>query len=292
MMSGDSASADKLMPLFRERGFWAQLATGLTISDDCGFEELVPWPAPAQEPNALRAGLDRTGYLQLPHVVEPDLSARLAAAIAHLASLGIPPVFSLVYDQFWEPAFRLRNIIALAFGADCAILPAFWVWHVDPAKSESGWRPHREIGHEALFADRRPKALSAWIALSDATPLNGCMHVVPADRDPTYGTAEDGRHGTVMSEGRALPAAAGDVLIWTQALLHWGGQSQPGASAARISMSFEYIHGGVEPYDRPLVEPAAIRPFAARLRLIGQQILRYRHMYGLPRQLEELARGL
>jgi len=286
------AAASKLSSMFAARSFWTQLVPDLSIRDDYSFDDAAPWHLPVSDEQAFQMQLDRDGYVQLPRVLEPALSARLAAAAAKLASIGVPPVFCMVYDDFWTPAFRLRKVMKAAFGAEAALLPALWVWHIDPVKSESGWKPHREVGYEALFPDRRPRALSAWIALTQATPLNGCMYVVPADRDPTYGTANDIKHEFALGDIRALPAEPGDVLLWNQALLHWGAHASERAASPRVSMSFEFMHAGEEPYYRPVVEPRTIQRFEDRLKLIGRQILRYRHLYELPPQLEALARAL
>ncbi|UYN94358.1 MAG: phytanoyl-CoA dioxygenase family protein [Enhydrobacter sp.] len=286
--------APRLLALVRRREFWTQLAPDLGIGEEAVLRDAIPWSASALDPTTLRAQLDDQGYVHLPKVMEPELCGRLATAVAQLAALGIPPVFCMVYDLFWTPPFRLVRIVEEALGAPPRLLPAFWIWHVDPAKSERGWAPHRDVGHAALFADRRPKALTAWFAFSEANELNGCMHVVPADRDRYYGRpAGDGKTTDFApSDVRALPAAAGDVFLWTQALLHWGGQSSPLAAGPRISLSIEFMHADEEPYARPPVEPAGIARLEDRLHLIARQILRYRHMYGLPPQLEALARAL
>lgn len=288
----NTVGPSKLASMFAARSFWTQLVPGLSIRDDHHFDDSESWEPPFADARAFQAQLDREGYVQLPQLLEPAACGRLAAAAGKLASVGIPPVFCMVYDDFWTPAFRLRRVVEAAFGAEGVILPAVWVWHVDPAKSESGWKPHREVGHKALFENRRPKALSVWIALTEATPLNGCMYVVPADRDPTYGTVDDKKHTFGLGEVRALPAAPGDVFIWNQALLHWGSHASPRAPGPRVSMSYEFMHSGVEPYYRPVVEQRSIQRFEDRLKLIGRQILQYRHLYGLPAQMEALARAL
>jgi hypothetical protein len=220
-------STSKLFSLFVDRGFWQRLVPDMSIEDNHGLGGVEPWKLPFPDEAGFQGLLDREGYVQMSRVVEPALAGQLSTTIAKLASLGIPPIFAMVFDAFWAPVFRLDPILKAAFGATYGILPNLWVWHIDPAASESGWRPHREIGHEALFADRRPKSLSAWIALTAATPLNGCMYVVPADRDPTYGTGDDDKHLFGLSEVRALPADAGDVFLWNQAILHWGAHASP-----------------------------------------------------------------
>lgn len=285
-------STSKLFSLFVDRGFWQRLVPDMSIEDNHGLGGVEPWKLPFPDEAGFQGLLDREGYVQMSRVVEPALAGQLSTTIAKLASLGIPPIFAMVFDAFWAPVFRLDPILKAAFGATYGILPNLWVWHIDPAASESGWRPHREIGHEALFADRRPKSLSAWIALTAATPLNGCMYVVPADRDPTYGTGDDDKHLFGLSEVRALPADAGDVFLWNQAILHWGAHASPRAASPRMSMAFEFVHADANLRDALAVQPAAFRRFEDRLRLIARQLLQYSHMYGLPPALEKLARSL
>lgn len=71
------------------------------------------------------------------------------------------------------------------------MLPDFWAWNVDPVRGDAGWRPHRDRGRTTLLPDGGPKSITTWIALTRATPLNGCMHVVPARNDPTYNTPDE-----------------------------------------------------------------------------------------------------
>jgi hypothetical protein len=74
--------------------------------------------------------------------------------------------------------------------------------------------------------------LTSWIPLSDATPQNGCMYVVPAHLDPHYGKPTTPRSQLPdLSLARALPVRPGDYLVWNQAVLHWGGESNEAANA-------------------------------------------------------------
>ena len=41
--------------------------------------------------------------------------------------------------------------------------------------------------------DGSPRYTTAWIPLTDATPNNSCLYVVPRHADPGYGSNEDGR---------------------------------------------------------------------------------------------------
>ncbi len=284
------SSAPKLAAMFRDRQFWQQLAPGLGIEEIVGGGE--DWGIPFPDDATLQALLDCEGYVHLRRLQDPESVRRRADAVRRLAGLGIPPVFCMVYDAFWTPAHRLSRVLKAAFGATYVMLPHFWIWHVDPAKSESGWRPHRETGSRSLFADGRPKALSAWLALSEATPLNGCMYVVPADRDPAYGTEKDNDNTFELSDIRALPADPGDVFVWNQALLHWGGHASSRAASPRMSMAFEFMHADVEPYGLPIIQPGDVPSFDDRLNLISRQIIQYRHMAETTPELESMIRAL
>jgi ectoine hydroxylase-related dioxygenase (phytanoyl-CoA dioxygenase family) len=177
-------------------------------------------------------------------------------------------------------------------GDDFLLLPDFWIWNVDPQKGEAGWKPHRDKGWISLFEDGTPKSLSLWLPLTEATPLNGCMYLVPRSQDPTYGTPDEKDWQFQYAGIRALPAGPGDFLLWTQAILHWGARTSPRAPESRISISFEVQRADVPAYNYPLLNPAEIPPFDMRLRLLAKQILQYRHMYPLDLGMGLLASGL
>lgn len=103
-------------------------------------------------------------------------------------------------------------------GAD----PDFWAWYIDPNAAESGWPPHRDKGMRRPRPDGSPKSLTVWLPLIDAIPVKVCMYVVPADRDPTYNSTAEGPLRFALTDIRALPAQAGSILVWTQAIVHWG----------------------------------------------------------------------
>jgi ectoine hydroxylase-related dioxygenase (phytanoyl-CoA dioxygenase family) len=172
------------------------------------------------------------------------------------------------------------------------MLPDFWIWNVDPAKGESGWKPHRDRGRMALRPDGRPLTLTTWIPLSDATPLNSCMYVVPAHADPTYGTPRENEYRFELPAIRALPAKPGEVLVWNQAVVHWGSRSSHLATESRISMAFEFQANDSPPFNTPILPPDKWVPFDLRLRLIAKQVLQYRHMYKVDPQIERVAAEL
>src|SRR4051812_38772067 len=242
-----------------------------------------PAPAVAAPPDAaLKAErMAEDGYVQGRAEALARLAPPLAAAVTKLKAMALPPPFLFLFDEAWQAFAALAPDLSLFLGA-WRILPDFWVWHVDPTAGEAGWTPHVDKGARALDADGRPLSLTAWIPLTPATPLNGCIYVVPAGRDPQYG-AGAGQRTTpfALPAVRALPVEPGDYLIWNQAVLHWGGASSRFAESPRLSMALEFQRADIAPFNRPLIDPAAPPAFSERLRLIGKQILQYRHMYPL-----------
>jgi ectoine hydroxylase-related dioxygenase (phytanoyl-CoA dioxygenase family) len=172
------------------------------------------------------------------------------------------------------------------------MLPDFWAWYIDPRAGTSGWAPHRDKGHRSLYPDGRPKSLTVWLPLTEATPLNGCMYVVPAYRDPTYNTPNDKEYRFTAQDIRALPSPAGGLFMWTQAVVHWGSHSSPLAAGPRISIAFEFQRGDVPPMNTPLIPPLSSLSVPQRLRLICKQILQYAHMYPLTAQLKAFAEAV
>lgn len=280
-----SLSVDTLM----QSNFWQQFAPELHIQAQ-GYAQA---PMPSLQGEAVQAiqGLVRTeGYFQ-GHLSQWNTPyAAVTDVISRLNSIGLLPVFAFLYDEMWMLAHQLHPVIEGLLGPNYAMLPDFWAWHVDPTKAESGWRPHRDKGFRALAADGSPTSVTAWIPLTQATTLNGCMYIVPADRDPTYGTPQDKDWTFQYPDVRALPANPGDFFIWNQAVLHWGSHASPRAgNAVRMSCAFEFQRTDIPAWNQPLLQPRGILSYEDRLRLIGKQVKQYQHMYPLPEHLVSLA---
>jgi hypothetical protein len=213
----------------------------------------------------------------------------LASAVKTCVGLELPPVFIFMFDETWACFFRLHPVLASLLGTEYRALPDFWTWHIDPAKQESGWKPHRDKGQVALASDGSPLSLTVWIPLSDANPLNGCMYVVPANADPTYRTPQEKILHVLPTKVRAVPAKPGEYLCWNQALYHWGAPASPFGTEPRISMALEFQRGDIAPFNTPLLKPLTYPDFGSRQALIAKQVLQYRHMYAAPEPLIEIA---
>lgn len=263
-----------------EREMWQAFAPQLHIGES--RDRMVAMaPLDPVKGAAIQEQFKTEGYLHASGVdwgVDINL---LAQTVLALSAAGVPPVFAFVYDEFWLPFMRLKPMHELLLG-DYAMCPEVWVWNVDPKKNASGWPPHREKGRVALFPDHSPKALSTWIPLSNATPLNSCMYVLPAMHDPVYGTENEDKWDIAPAKIRALPAKPGDFLMWTQAVLHWGSQSSPRATENRISMAIEFQKADVPAFREPLLDPHRILRFESRLALIARQFHQYKHMDASP----------
>jgi hypothetical protein len=273
------------------REFWTTFAPTLHIEDHPGLKNLsVPAITPEQQ-QVMLSLLKEEGYLQAGLQWGVALNV-MADRVRALSAANLSPVFSFIYDEFWMPFYQLHNIYSGLLGGKYYISPDFWVWNVDPRKGESGWRPHRDKGKRSLLPDGGPKSLTTWIPLSTATPLNGCVYIVPAMCDPTYGTDDENTWKFEYSSIRALPANPGDFFIWNQAVLHWGSRTSPRAPESRVSMAFEVQRSDVEAFNEPLIKPFSIVPFEGRLKLIAKQLLQYRHMYRIEPQIEQIATEL
>ena len=143
-----------------------------------------------------------------------------------------------LFDEAWAAFYRQHQLIAMFLGSDYQVMPDFWVWHVDPRAGQAGWRPHRDKGRRALAADGSPLSLTMWVPMSEASPLNGCMYILPANRDPVYGTANEAAK-TVSGIAGAMQQLPPAVTKTTQKLLAKGYLREvPSADDARSKLLF------------------------------------------------------
>jgi hypothetical protein len=256
--------------------YWLRLATDMTIGSS---PRLPPSRVTPELLDAMRRHFSVEGYFQTPAVIDTPNLARLNGAIDAVVAAGWPPVFAWVYDEFWTLA-RLPDVadlIASQIGAGFSQIPHIWT-HVVPAMvGSSGWTPH--------FDGPSSGRASIWIALTDATLSNGCMHVVSRRLlAPTF-ESEPLDTGTIALKDafralqgvRALPAKPGAVLGWTFDVLHWGGPCLS-TGGARRAISMEFIAQGqtTNPDETPLLPVAGPFPgFRDRLRMIATAVVAY-----------------
>ncbi len=291
MSQADQTVASLPLSDVASRSFWEGLFPQLTL---CGkaARNVDPDGIAGLGPPLGLERLREEGYLQGRCPALEILVTPLARAVADCRRLNIPPAFIFLFDEAWACFEALDPWLRAVLGSQYRVLPDFWAWHIDPAVQESGWRPHRDKGRVALAADGAPLSLTAWIPLTEAMPQNGCMYLLPANRDPVYNTADEGQWRIEIARIRALPVEPGEFLMWNQAVLHWGGEASRFAAHARISAALEFQRGDIRPFNQPLSEPFANHGFETRLKLVAKQILQYRHMYPLAARFEALAQSL
>lgn len=273
---------------FLDIDFWREFAPIFSIGKqiDCYAFELND-----EQKEKQNEKLVREGYI---HLVNPGLNSpfnEIAEVFTAILSLGLPPVFSFVYDELWMLNKQLRNLIGCLLHEEYVMPADFWAYCITPG--QAGWKPHRDKIAGCLFPDKRPKFLTAWIPITQAHPLNGCMYVVPADRDEEYGMENSVKGVYALPDIRALPAEPGDVLIWTQHVYHWGGHSADQHDLPpRMSVAFEYQHRDARAVRKPLLNPAVMPTFEQRLALIRNQVtldIRQRHLHEYRQDLQQLA---
>lgn len=273
------------------REFWGDLCPGMSIEGGA-----APRPAAVGATNGLFTELKREGYVQVPDALSEATIAPIRYAISTLSQQGIPLAFAFVYDELWLAFQGLSRFLTSVLGEGYRALPDFWVWYVSPSEDSSGWGPHRDRVIPTVDADNAPQTLSVWLPFTDATTLNGCMYVLPAHLDDRFRERRwDGEGNNVVhrpQDVRALPATAGSMLAWNQAVLHWGSRGSRMGTAPRISAAFEFQRADCAPFNNPLLDPERMPSFQERLGLVGKQVLQYRHMYPLSDEVAEIATSL
>jgi len=263
--------------------FWKQVLPEFSISDSesCLLTSQKPLSNAQLSPQTFIT----EGYQQFDAVIDPGMLAVLQTGVSRLQDQDWLPVFAMLYDPYWAFVASLKDLIVESLGADAQMLPDFWAWYVDPKQEQSGWSPHRDKPGNTLLDDGMPHSATVWIALTEATPLNGCMYLLPADRDPGYRDYANNVPEIDLQSVRALAAPAGSVLIWNQRIFHWGSKSSHRAGQPRLSLAFEFQRGDIPAFNQPLMPLQIFPDFNLRLKLVGKQILQYKHMYSYSDEL-------
>src|SRR3954447_2024844 len=283
--------ADRLARV-RDVEYWKRLAPDLAIGG-------TPTPA-AMDDNggaldAAASRLRRDRYCSVPAVVSAPALAIINRSIDVVVAAGWPAIFSIVYDAPWQ-CCRLPGIaqvIGSYFGGGFMQIPRFWMHVVPAVGGAAGWQPH--------FDSQVSGRLSVWIALTDATVDNGCMHLVPPDALPRAFQSAEFPATIAMADvlralqaTHALPIAAGGALAWDHEILHWGGRATD-PRAPRRAMSLEFLSATSAPLadEMPLLDPAGPLPrFEERVRFVAAALRTYGQWEPLVRRFAVLAERL
>ena len=194
-----------------------------------------------------------------------DETWQLARESYHLLLQGDDKTKDIQHQQSQKGILH-RNSSTMAFNFDML------AWYIDPKLNQAGFSPHRDRQPESLsdlkqsfYSDEQAKYITHWIALADATPENSCLYVIPKACDPGYlqgddMSEEEDNDGSIKSNDqldplsralntkqsyqniRALPRTAGQSVIFTHRILHWGSKGNPNAldNHPRVAISFVY----------------------------------------------------
>jgi hypothetical protein len=270
-----SPDPNVLLEEVRRPATFAALCPALTIGGSPATSCFTLTP---DEELEVRSNLLDEGWFHLGERLPRPVIDRLAEGVRRLHAAGVPPVYLYMFDEPWYLSQWLGGFLGALLGADFKVQPALWAWYVETGRGGKGWDPHRDK-RNCLFPNGTPKSLSVWVPLTEATPWNGCMYVYPARHDPAYRERADGLEVPKPQEVRALPAAPGSVLGWTQQLLHWGGRSSERAAGPRLSFSIEYQRGDVPPMQHTVIDPWTLPSFEERVWIVAKQIAQYDHMH-------------
>ena len=88
-----------------------------------------------------------------------------------------------------------------------------------------------------------PKYCSVWMALTDATPENSCLYVVPRTADSGYHGCGDAIEPYNVQNIVCQPILQGGLIVFSHRLLHWG--SNPLAAAVAVTVTPPVLPLGV-----------------------------------------------
>ena len=300
-----------------EPAFWEALCPVCSVlgSNSTRSRPIDPPAVADEDASELRARLAGDGYAHLDGSTiggkSDDYSAlitRLQAAVSALVARGWPASFVLIYDEAWELVQRLGPWVAGATGGNACMMDLV-AWHIDPGAGQAGFTPHRDrhlgLGEQDTTAVRGgfrvsstdarsgstgdeaaallPRYCTCWVALSEATPDNGCLYVIPRGADPAYDAGDctaaalgGGADSFALRMGpsrapvyvpntetawrhvRAVPCAPGSAVLLSHRVIHWGSAGrQQSALGPRLSISFAASdHAFEPPYFDPVLAAA------------------------------------
>ena len=260
---------------------WQNLNPQLSISPASGQPAVIEEICSGEggfDGGALSERFWDEGYFLIEDVLPTAELAKLRSGIETLIANGLPPAMIYLYDEAWHVFQRLRPLLSHFLGDRIALLPHFWAWHVNPADGGRGWPPHRDYQGESAIGDDMLISLSLWVPLSNATPYNGCMYVLPRSFEKCYVSEVAKPEDVALQDVRALPAGPGAVMGWRQDLYHWGSRASKHATEPRISLSLEFQNAAFDPLAEELLSLEQPPAFEKRLVLIASQFEKYRHM--------------
>lgn len=268
---------DEVLQAAEEPDFWKSLCPELNVTEDPYSDTVSAYHIDAHEMETSVRQIIKEGYFQTPPIIPQADIETLTDCISKVTQEGFPHVCALVYDEFWRVLGRLSNVLSPVLGSNYQLLQGVDIFHVRKGIEAAGLPPHRdyEFRKDVLRPDGRPTLASVWIPLTDVTPLNSCLYVLPTNLDPNCpGNLKKATiDSKLVPSIRALPAKAGSIICWNQHIIHWGARSSEWAAEERIALGTYYQSRDVAPYIEGLTFdlPSPI-PFHFRLDIIRRSL--------------------
>lgn len=264
---------------------WARLIPELSCDD----ASTTPASSSFCQKNETKKGatekkdLIKDGYTlinkdSIPMLNDNQLVQKISTGISNLhKTYKLPATFILLFDEAWQLAASGSQILQRTTHSNNIFNFDVLAWYIDPSEGTAGFSPHRdrqptnEQVASSFHNDGQAKYVTLWMALSDATPENSCIYVIPKGSDPGYlkGDDEDeneseSRTGKAKEENndkahpqvqqdplsrclqnkesyqniRALPRQAGESIAFTHRIIHWGSRGNSNCTQPRIAISF------------------------------------------------------
>lgn len=286
-----------------DRKHWRELVDEeLSITDSKGASDNDAKLSPPSSAigKQLQKRLLEDGYVLVDKILEKSLTLKLKNAITALHERAYPATFVLLFDETWQLArLALETLNEVTHPRNVFNFDML-AWYIDPCENAAGFSPHRDRQPDnvksSFHDDGQAKYVTMWMALSNATPKNSCLYVIPKQNDPGYTNGDSDANGDDKNENplwralptkesfqnvRALPRQAGQSLLFTHRILHWGSRGNPNAleNEPRVAISFVCSDPSFEnPYLKSSQFPP---PFDARLLLVCAQLLIYYQRFNL-----------
>eukprot|EP00934_Nitzschia_sp_Nitz4_P002853 Nitzschia sp. Nitz4//scaffold18_size181773//43016//44521//NITZ4_001902-RA/size181773-processed-gene-0.192-mRNA-1//1//CDS//3329539972//2843//frame0 len=269
--------------------------------------------------NSHRARISRQGFSLLDNVegddnkLDQELISKIRGGIEFLQGpngQGLPATFVFLFDETWQLAQQSNRILEASCHPKNQFHLDLLAWCIGPG--DSGFSPHRDRQpvdapasfHHASGSDsaleEEPKFVTHWVALSEATPQNSCLYMIPKPLDPGYvtGDVDDDKDPlqralpdkTCYQQIQALPRKTGQSLLFSHRIIHWGSHnsttldsSQP--SSSRMAISFV---SSDPDFEEPLLRSSTwdvstldstLPPFWVRLLIICAQLIIYHQRF-------------
>ena len=302
MGARDAASPVRALDGARARATWTALdeairgdAGAWTFDDD---DDDARATTSGREERDAGDAIRALGYAIVPRCANRALARRVATLARGLAARGLDPTYVFVYEDAWT---LLRTIETACKSRGCfgGLIMNYDVlaWCVDPVsdgEATTAFCPHRDRQPDdspgSFSENGDAKYATAWVALAnDATPENSCLYCVPRPHDPGYydGDDDDANAKDPLSVAldskkafqyvRALPCKAGDGVVFTHRLIHWGSIGEGREDRPRINISFGFACESFEP--AYLTSRSRVPSFDERLALVAGQLICYHERF-------------